>query len=76
MKIRLGFVSNSSSTCFVCGTWCDGDEDICDDCRKNRRDQNADAFYKWLCIRLQLNAESAQNLKNLFDEYRKIGEVT
>lgn len=32
MKIRNGFVSNSSSSCFVCGDWIGESETICGQC--------------------------------------------
>lgn len=35
MKIRAGFVSNSSSSCFICGIWIREDEHICKKCFEN-----------------------------------------
>jgi hypothetical protein len=32
MKLRIGFVSNSSLSCFICGTWIGENEEFCDVC--------------------------------------------
>lgn len=64
MKIRRGFVSNSSSTCFICGEWIEEGEHICAKCTIDELKRvDVNRFAKWVCNKHGLDYDV------LFEEY-------
>jgi hypothetical protein len=73
MKIRTGFVSNSSSTCFICGGWCDEDDDLCDACAKEKKGKRVFArdFLKWLVKTKRVDPSPAYFEDEIVDRWIK-----
>lgn len=57
MKIRNGFVSNSSSSCFVCHAHINENDDLCDKCKSN---QNVEIFLDIFEPYLTISREEAR----------------
>jgi|MudIll2142460700_1097286.scaffolds.fasta_scaffold271837_2 hypothetical protein len=72
MKIRTGFVSNSSSTCFICGERCEGDPDeLCFDCAEKMGPQvYARDYTLWMAKKIGITLDDSI-ISDLIDEYRK-----
>jgi hypothetical protein len=68
MKIRTGFVSNSSSTCFICDVSVSEDEQFCSSCLLKM--VLAPDFLRWLSKKHNVPIDESF-ITNILQEYNK-----